>query len=452
MKKIFIIDSEEPARKELAALLRNEDFEVDEVDNETEAKQQIALGRPDLVLLDLCQTGNICLELLRWIKEHFPDLDVIVVSSCGAIDCVVNTIKAGALNYVMKPVNTGELLDIIHKALQRHHDDDLRSLRREDEYYCYRVDEVVGVSRSMEDVLQRALKVTDIDSTILITGESGTGKELIARIIHNRSRQRQRKEFIAINCAAIPDEILESELFGYVRGAFTGAVATRRGLFEVADGGTLFMDEIGDTSPQFQSKLLRVIQEKEIRRLGDSVSHPVDVRIVAATNRDLQQMIREGSFREDLFYRLSVIEIAIPPLRERKEDIRPLIYYFLQEINKRLSTDVKGVSDKALSILNSYDWPGNVRELLNSLERAMVLSEHHILQPEDFPLALEHELKHTGQSSDEEIITLKEMERRYLLKAMKKYNNNQKLVARKLGIGYTTLWRKLRDQNGNDSD
>jgi len=315
LKRILIVDNDEPARTALAALLRDEGYEIDEATTEIEAMQLVERRIPDLVVSDLCAPDCFCVGLLHWIKEHHPHLDVIIVTAFGSIDCVVKTIKMGALNYVMKPVNNGKFLEIVREALHRR-EGGMKSLRRVNEPYCYLVDEVVGVSRSMEQVLKTALRVTDVDSGILIRGESGTGKELIARILHNRSTHRRNREFVAINCAAIPGEILESELFGSVRGAFTGATQTRKGLIEVADGGTLFMDEIGDTSPQFQSKLLRVIQEKEIRRVGDTASRSVDVRIVAATNRDLKKMIGEGTFREDLYYRLSVIDIIVPPLRE----------------------------------------------------------------------------------------------------------------------------------------
>ena len=444
MKRILIVDNDEPARTALAALLRDEGYEIDEATTEIEAMQLVERRIPDLVVSDLCAPDCFCVGLLHWIKEHHPHLDVIIVTAFGSIDCVVKTIKMGALNYVMKPVNNGKFLEIVREALHRR-EGGMKSLRRVNEPYCYLVDEVVGVSRSMEQVLKTALRVTDVDSGILIRGESGTGKELIARILHNRSTHRRNREFVAINCAAIPGEILESELFGSVRGAFTGATQTRKGLIEVADGGTLFMDEIGDTSPQFQSKLLRVIQEKEIRRVGDTASRSVDVRIVAATNRDLKKMIGEGTFREDLYYRLSVIDIVVPPLRDRKEDIQPLVDYFLQDINGRLGTGIEGVSAQAMAVLMAYPWPGNVRELRNSLERAALLSGHKMLKPEDFPLAFEHYLRLTQKDRDDEIIPLKEMERRHLLKAMQKYNYNQKLVAKKLGIGYTTLWRKLKE-------
>lgn len=405
--------------------------------------QFMGQGVHDLVITDLCAPDCACLGLLHWLREYYPRVDVIIVSAHGSIECVVRTIKMGVLNYVMKPVDGESFLHLVQEALLRR-EHELVSLRRVNEPYCYLVDRVVGVSRSMEKVLQTALRVSDVDSGILIHGESGTGKELIARIIHNRSAIRRKREFVAINCSAIPNDILESELFGYARGAFTGATRNRMGLIEVADGGTLFMDEIGDTSPQFQSKLLRVIQEKEIRRLGDNERQSVDVRIVAATNRDLRRMVREGAFREDLYYRLSVIDIVIPPLRDRPEDIEPLVAYILQEINGRLGKESRSVSDEAMAVLMSYPWPGNVRELRNSLERAAVLSDHQVLEPEDFPLVFEHYLQRLEGKGDDDIVPLKEMERRYLLKAMHKYNYNQKIVARKLGIGYTTLWRKLK--------
>lgn len=443
MKTILLIDSYEEHRSSLAEFLRGEGYEIDEASTEVAAMQLIEENPYDLVVTDLCEPDCLCAGILHWIKTYYPWINVIVATSFGSIDCIVKTIKMGALNYVMKPVNNEAFLDIIQDAMQRR-DHEIKSLRRVNEPYCYRVGKVVGVSKNMEKVLQTALKVTDFDMSIMIRGESGTGKELVARIIHDHSKSRKDREFVAINCAAIPNDILESELFGYVRGAFTGASQNRKGLIEVADGGTLFMDEIGDTTPQFQSKLLRVIQEKEIRRIGDNVHRSVNIRVVAATNRDLNRLVQDGSFREDLFYRLSVIDIFIPPLRERKEDIQPLVSNFLQEMKERLKLSVAGISDEAMAVLMAYAWPGNVRELRNSLERAVILSGHDILQPEDFPLAFEHYRRMNAGHPDDDTITLQEMERRYLLQVMKKYNYNQKLVARKLGIGYTTLWRKLK--------
>jgi DNA-binding NtrC family response regulator len=443
LKTILIIDSYEDQRSSLAEFLRKEGYKIDEASSEVEAMKLMEVNSYDLVVTDLCEPDCLCTGILHWIKEHYPGVNVVVATSFGAIDCVVKAIRMGARNYVMKPVTNKAFLDIVQEATHRR-ELEIKSLRRVNEPYCYRVDKVVGVSKSMEKVLQTALKVTDFDTGIMIRGESGTGKELIARIIHDHSKGRKGKEFVAINCAAIPNEILESELFGYVRGAFTGAGQNRKGLIEGADGGTLFMDEIGDTTPQFQAKILRVIQEKEVRRVGENTNRPVDIRVVAATNRDLNQLVKDGSFREDLFYRLSVVDIFIPPLRERKEDIATMADFFLQEMNERLKKNVGAVSDEAMTILMAYAWPGNVRELRNSLERAVVLSGHSVLQPEDFPLAYEHYLKIEAGHLDDETITLQEMERRYLLKVMKKYNYNQKLVARKLGIGYTTLWRKLK--------
>ncbi|HAJ28362.1 MAG TPA: hypothetical protein DCG53_14165 [Syntrophus sp. (in: bacteria)] len=443
MKTILIIDSYEDQRSTLAEFLGKEGYKIDEASTEVQAMKLMEVNSYDLVVTDLCEPDCMCTGLLHWIKDHYPEVNVVVATSFGAIDCVVKAIRMGARNYVMKPVTNKAFLDIVQEATHRR-ELEIKSLRRVNEPYCYRVDKVVGVSKSMEKVLQMALKVTDFDTGIMIRGESGTGKELIARIIHDHSKIRKGKEFVAINCAAIPNEILESELFGYVRGAFTGAGQNRKGLIEGANGGTLFMDEIGDTTPQFQAKILRVIQEKEVRRVGENTNRSVDIRVVAATNRDLNQLVKDGSFREDLFYRLSVVDIFIPPLRERKEDITTMADFFLQEMNERLKKNVEAVSDEAMTILMAYAWPGNVRELRNSLERAVVLSGHSVLQPEDFPLAYEHYRKIEAGHLDDETITLQEMERRYLLKVMKKYNFNQKLVARKLGIGYTTLWRKLK--------
>jgi DNA-binding NtrC family response regulator len=443
LKTILIIDRNEDERSSLAEFLKKEGYNIDEASSEVEAMKLMEVSVYDLVITDLCEPDCVCTGLLHWIKAHHPGVAVVVATSFGSIDCVVKTIRMGARNYVMKPVTNRAFLDIVQEAVHRK-EQEVQSLRRVNEPYCYRVDKVVGVSKSMENVLHAALKVTDFDTGIMIRGESGTGKELIARIIHDHSKIRKDKEFVAINCAAIPNEVLESELFGYARGAFTGAGQNRKGLMEEANGGTLFMDEIGDTTPQFQAKILRAIQEKEIRRIGENTNRSVDIRIIAATNRDLDRLVREGSFREDLFYRLSVIDIFIPPLRERKEDIPTMVGYFLQEMNRRLKKNVEGVSDETMKILMAYTWPGNVRELRNSLERAAALSGHSVLQPEDFPLAYEHHRKLETGHPDDETVTLQEMERRYLLNVMKKYNYNQKLVARKLGIGYTTLWRKLK--------
>lgn len=443
MKSILIIDRNEAERLSLVAFLITEGYHIDDASDEVEAMKLMDLNLYDLVITDLCEPDCMCTDLLHWIKTHHPGVAVVVATSFGSIDCVVKAIRMGARDYVMKPVTNKAFLDVVQDAA-RWKEKEIKSLRRINEPYCYRVDKVVGVSKSMEEVLHAALKVTDLDTGIMLRGESGTGKELIARILHDHSNSRRDKEFVAINCAAIPNDILESELFGYTRGAFTGAGQNRKGLLEEADGGTLFMDEIGDTTPVFQAKILRAIQEKEIRRIGENTNRSVDIRIVAATNKDLDRLVREGSFREDLFYRLSVIDIFIPPLRERKEDIPTLVGYFMQEMNRRLKKNVEGVSDETLKILTAYPWPGNVRELRNSLERAVVLSGHSVLQPEDFPLAYEHYRKLDAGHADDETITLQEMERRYLLNVMKKYNYNQKLVARKLGIGYTTLWRKLK--------
>ena len=443
MKKVLLVDSYDEDRLSLADFLKKEGYKIDEASTEVEAMKLIEVNAYALVVVDLCDPDCTCAGIIHWIKTYYPSISVVVATACASIDCVVKAMRMGASNYVVKPVNNQSFLDVVEEVTRRQ-GHEFQSLRRANEPSRYQVDKVVGVSKSMERVLQTALKVTEFDTSIMLRGESGTGKELIARIIHDHSQSRKNKKFIAINCATIPNEILESELFGYARGAFTGANQNRKGLIEEANGGTLFMDEIGDTTPLFQTKILRVIQEREVRRIGENTNRPVDIRVVCATNKNLRQLVQEGSFREDLFYRLSVIDIFLPPLRERREDIPTMVGYFLQEMNDRLKKKVESVSDRAMTILLAYAWPGNVRELRNSLERAVVLSGRNILQPEDFPLAYEYYRKTEAGHLDDETITLQEMEHRYLLKVMKKYHYNQQIVARKLGIGYTTLWRKLK--------
>ena len=446
MPRILLIDDDLLITNSLRILLEDHGHEVRVVNQATDAPSEASDFQPDAIILDLEMPGRNGLDLLPDLKLVCPRAEVVVYTGTGDIPKAVRAIKLGAYDFLVKATESDEVLVCLDRALEA------RRLREENARLRQVYDTHLGPGAILvfSEKTRRTLELAERyrrtpEVSVLIEGESGTGKELIARILHNRSTHRRNREFVAINCAAIPGEILESELFGSVRGAFTGATQTRKGLIEVADGGTLFMDEIGDTSPQFQSKLLRVIQEKEIRRVGDTASRSVDVRIVAATNRDLKKMIGEGTFREDLYYRLSVIDIIVPPLRERKEDIQPLVDYFLQDINGRLGTGIEGVSAQAMAVLMAYPWPGNVRELRNSLERAALLSGHKMLKPEDFPLAFEHYLRLTQKDRDDEIIPLKEMERRHLLKAMQKYNYNQKLVAKKLGIGYTTLWRKLKE-------
>lgn len=442
MRRILIIDDKSDSRRHLTSLLRREGYEVHDVLDESGAIQILNDYHYDLVISDLSKPQRECdSDVLTWINENSRETPLIILTSYGSIECVVKTIKMGAADYILKPISDNDLLGKVEEAIRKTAKPQSTASRKEP----YRIHDIVGISQSMERIIEVALKISHIDSNVLIYGESGTGKELVAKAIHYHKKTKDEPPFVAINCAAIPDHILESELFGYAKGAFTGAVRDKKGLLEEANGGTLFLDEIGDASPQFQSKLLRVIEEQKMRRVGDTRARKINVRFIAATNKNIASMVSEGTFRADLYYRLGIVEISIPPVKERKEDIYPLITHFLHDISKRLGGKIKGISDEAIQILLAYAWPGNVRELKNSIERAVALTGNEILEPEDFPIinAAYHDSLFSGR--DDDVIPLKEIEKRYLLKIMKKYSYNQKLVAKKLGIGYTTLWRKLKE-------
>ena len=446
-KKILLIDNDEHSRKMLKLRLQEEGYNIGEAKDEYEGIKLLEKNHYNLVISDLCVDQCDCVGILQWVKVHSPETKVIILTLYGSVECIVQTMKIGAFNYILKPISPDEIINIIEDAI-RNVD---KAIYLKDVKKSSKFEDIIGVSDSIKQTIKTAMKVAESDSNVLLTGESGTGKELIAEAIHNSCKKRKGNPYIAINCAAIPDSILESELFGYVKGAFTGAVRDKKGLFEAADKGTLFMDEIGDTTAQFQSKLLRVIESKEIRRVGDTSARQVDVRLIAATNKDIAKMAVDEEFRSDLFYRLSVVDIKITPLRDRKEDIPLLIDYFLKDSARRLGRNVTGISSEAKEIMIAYDWPGNVRELKNSIERAVVLTNNIILTPKDFPLAHDH-VRRNGVKKDEQqimieqdIVPLKEVERQYLLKALAKYGNDHKLVAKKLGIGYTTLWRKLKE-------
>ena len=441
MKRILIVDHETESRESIKDLLAQEGYGVHAVTEYSEAIREMKHHHYDLVVTELAHSQVSSEDILGWVKSNVPHTEVIVVTSHGSIDCVVKSIKMGAVDYMMKPVDKEVLRSKIDDVFKNDH----AIVRPAHHNDVYNVHDIVGISDAMQRVIETALKVSHIDCNVLIFGESGTGKELIAKAIHYHGQLKPDSPFVAINCAAIPDHILESELFGYAKGAFTGALKDKKGLFEEAHTGTLFMDEIGDSTVQFQSKLLRVIEEKEIRRVGDTKHRKIDVRLIAATNKNIPAMVQEGTFRADLFYRLGVVDVRIPPLKERKEDVYPLVNHFMHAISERLGTKAKVVSEEAMQVLLAYDWPGNVRELQNAIERAVALSGNSILQPEDFPFAYDTYQRSLFSDTDDEVIPLREIEKRYLLKIMKKYSYNQKLVAKKLGIGYTTLWRKLKE-------
>ena len=373
---ILLVDDEEKILKALGRALRAAGHEVIETTSPRDAQRLLAERAFDVMLVDNVMPQLSGLDLIRDYVASTPEGErpqILMMTAHATVESAIEAMKLGALDYLQKPFEIDELLVVVTRAI------DHQRLRTEYRYLRSERDEqfdhygIIGRSRVMEEIIQRAERVAETKSTVLITGETGTGKELIARAIHNRSAQRDMP-LIKVNCAAIPESLLESELFGHVRGAFTGAATTKKGKFALADGGTIFLDEIGTMSPALQSKLLRVLQEREFEPLGSERTEKIDVRVIAATNRDLRQMVAEGKFQEDLFYRLNVIPIELPPLRERRDDIPALVDHFLKKHAQRTGRRIERIDDGVLGQLQQYDWPGNVRELENVIERAVVLS------------------------------------------------------------------------------
>jgi DNA-binding NtrC family response regulator len=378
---VLLVDDEEKILKTLGRALRSDGHDVIETANPREGQRLLASRTFDVVIVDNLMPELTGLDLIRELVATVPESErpqILMMTAHATVESAIEAMKLGAMDYLQKPFEVDELLVVVRRAVEHQRLKTQHSYllsEREEEFNHYGI---VGRSRSMEEVIRRAELVAETKSTVLITGETGTGKELVARAIHSRSAQRDMP-LIKVNCAAIPDTLLESELFGHVRGAFTGATTSKKGRFALADGGTIFLDEIGTLSTAVQAKLLRVLQEREFEPLGSERTERVDVRVIAATNRDLRQLVSEGRFQEDLFYRLNVIPIHIPPLRERPEDVPILVEHFVRKHEQRTGRRVERVEDAALGALQQYEWPGNVRELENTLERAVVLTPGPII-------------------------------------------------------------------------
>jgi DNA-binding NtrC family response regulator len=382
--RLVVIDDEVNAAAALETLLKEDGYEIARAHDARSALALLEKTEPDVVLTDLRMPGMDGLELLAKIKEIRPETMVILMTAFGTVKTAVKAMKLGAEDYLSKPIDVEELEVVLQKALDRKGlVEEARSLRERLEHK-YRLDNLVGESPEMLAVFKTIRQVAPSSASVLLLGESGTGKELFAQALHQNSPRRNRP-FIKVACAALPETLLESELFGHEKGSFTGAVYTRAGRFEAADGGTLFLDEIGDITPTVQVKLLRFLEEREFERVGGNRTFKVDVRIVAATHRDLKKKLEEGTFREDLYYRLNVIEIHIPPMRDRPGDIPLLAHHFLRKYADANGKDIKSISDDVLALLLSHGWPGNVRELENAMERAVVLSSEGVLTPVHFP-------------------------------------------------------------------
>ena len=436
MGRILVVEDEDFQRTELADFLREVGHEVFEAQDGRSALESARNQQIDIAILDKKLPDFDGLQLISELKKLNPEVDVVIVTAYGTIDTAVQAIKLGAYDFITKPVDLEELQLKIDRILEKRRlQAEIRLLRDELRRY-QRVGEIVYKSKAMEQVMEIVRRVAPTGTTVLITGESGTGKELIARAIHILSGRKGR--FVPVSCAAIPEHLIESELFGYEKGAFTGAVRSKPGKFELAHQGTLFLDEIGEMPLNLQVKLLRVLQDKEIERLGSTKAVKVDIRIVAATNRELEKLVKEGKFREDLFYRLNVVRIHIPPLRERREDIIPLAEHFLKVFSREMHKPIEGFSREAKQLLLSYDWPGNVRELQNAVERAVVLTRYNFIMPEDLPIA------RTSDSDRVQSLRLEDVERAHIKKVLEMTEYNISRAAELLGIHRNTLREKMK--------
>ena len=463
MEKILIVDDDADIRRAFRRNLEREDLQVIDASSGEEAVKRVAMERPDLLMMDIRMGATSGLDTLRKLRELDPRLTIIMMTAYGTTQTAIEAMKLGAYDYVLKPLDVPKLKTLIAAALK--HARDMRQvvsyqplLTRED--YA---EGIVGKSEAMQQVFKLIGQVSMSDATVLITGESGTGKELVARAIYHHSK-RTDQPFMAINCAAIPENLLESELFGHEKGAFTGAAERRIGKFEQCDQGTIFLDEIGDMPPATQTKILRVLQNGEFQRVGGNQTLQVDVRVIAATNKDPDRLVAEKRFREDLYYRLNVVRIYLPPLRDRREDISVLADYFLQKINKprQASAKIKGISPQALEVLQKYNWPGNVRELENAIERAAVVAHGETLMldylpaevreprtvvvpPEDVNAAIDAAVRplFTLARNDSKLKIMAAVERELIIRALAETGGNQVQAAKLLGTTRATLRKRI---------
>jgi two-component system response regulator AtoC len=453
MRRVLVVDDEENIRIVLQTLLKKHGYEVEIADGGEAALTLVDTFDPDVILTDVRMPKMGGLDLLATLKAKQHPATVIVMSAYGNVDLAIEAMKAGAYDYVGKPFKPDEVILALRKAeeretLSRENRALKEQIRQESQF-----ESILAKSAPMVEVFRTISKIADYKTTVLIAGESGVGKELVAKAIHARST-RKNSAFVAINCGAIPENLLESELFGHRKGAFTDATTDRRGLFEEATDGTLFLDEIGELPLNLQVKLLRVLQEETIRRLGDTKDVKVDVRIIAATNRDLAAEVKAGRFREDLYYRINVLPITLPPLRTRREDINLLIDHFIARNNARLGTAIRGVGNEARKLLLEYAWPGNVRELENTIERAMVLSDHDVLETSDLPDRIRDALDPVQVQLASGELSIKKtaaaIEEILIRRALQKTKGNRTRAAEVLEISHRALLYKIKDYKITD--
>ncbi|MCP4724612.1 MAG: sigma-54-dependent Fis family transcriptional regulator [bacterium] len=446
-RKILIVDDEEIIRNSLSYFLSSEGFDVDIADNGKTAQKKIEEVSFDIVITDINMPEMDGIELLKNVTETRPETFFIIITAYGSLETAINALRYGAYDYILKPIEFEDVLIKLTKLFEH------KELLLENKFLKselqekYTFDNIIGQNTNMEKVFENIKKVSKTDGNVLITGKSGTGKELIAKAIHYNSN-RVGKKFVPINAGAIAENLVESELFGYKKGAFTGALHDKDGFFKVAQNGTLFLDEIGVIPLNVQAKLLRAIEQKEIIPVGDTAPIKVDIRIIAATNLDLKEAVDKEEFRLDLYYRLNVIEITLPPLAERKDDIPLLIKHFIQKYNKEMGRSIKGVDNETMKLMLNYEWKGEIRELENVIERAIIFSDNDMINPEDLPPSMVRD-SHTQSIEIPTILkdAMKIYERNHITTELLKHNNNKELTAKNLGISVSSLYRKMVESN-----
>src|SRR3989304_3245663 len=445
MKTVLVVDDEKNIRNSLEGVLNDEGFDVVFAESSEEALTKIKQSAPDIILLDIWLPGMDGIEALKKIKEEHEHLPVIMISGHGTVETSVKATKLGAYDFLEKPLSIEKVVLTIEHALEQKRllEENIELQERAKEKY-----EINGKAKVMEELKRDIKRVAPTNSWILITGENGTGKELVARNIHLFSN-RSGRAFIEVNCAAIPEELIESELFGHEKGAFTSAVAQKKGKFDMADRGTIFLDEIGDMSLKTQAKILRILQEQTFERVGGNELITVDVRVIAATNKDLIEQIKKGTFREDLYYRLNVIPFHVPPLRERPGDIPLLVDHFLEEFSRQTAREAPEVDDSAMALLLKYQWPGNVRELKNLIERLVIMTASKVITAQDVPPYIKGLLREepgeglfTGASFKD---ARKDFEREFIIRKLKAFSGNITKTAEAIGIERSHLYRKIKD-------
>ena len=435
--KILIVEDDRDFQTLLVDYLRGVGYQVDCAGVGEEAMSLLEEREYSVIILDLFLPDRNGMEILQWIKQNLPLTEVIVITGHGTIKTAVEAMKMGAYDFLTKPCSLGEVDMAVKKAIESLSIKRENLLFKKERSITFDYGEFVFESRVMKEILERVQRIACSDCPVLITGESGVGKEVIASLIH-RNSDRADKPMVTLNIASVPKDLIEAELFGYEKGAFTGADRSREGFFELAHGSTLFLDEIGEMNAPLQAKLLRAIETKKFYRIGGRREIESDVRVITATNRDVSSLVKEGKFREDLYYRLNVVEIRIPPLRERRDDILPLAKHFLEHFSRKYSRPVKGFTERAVNSLLSYPWYGNVRELKNAVERAVLFCEGELIDTKDLACLMNSEEIANGGPK-----TLKEVEREYIMKVLKEVNFNKKRASQILGIPLRTLYRKI---------